>query len=226
MNTTALHETPVAMIAVKPDSALEDGEPRISANGAQNSVLKIHQHLVDISRLACQTNDELAQQQSSYKQAYLSEHRKLLEIAAAHNALTQANERLEQENVYLKQQLIPQHERNLERQKELNLEAQVLTKCLETKLLVLEKVNSDEQHKHARALEAAASLLNTQVQTIRDLKKEVEQQPTACSAGSSPSQTTLQPRRSGRLRNATSVQSTERALRSRKSPQSKVKAKK
>jgi hypothetical protein len=147
-------------------------------------------------------------------------------MAAAHKALAETNQHLEQENVYLKQQLLPRYERNLERQKELNLEAQVLTKCLETKLLILEKANGDEQHKHAKVLEAATSLLNTQFQTIRELKKEIEQQPTACNGGPSSSQATPQPRRSGRLRNATSAQSSERTLRSRKSTQSKVMAKK
>jgi hypothetical protein len=211
---------------IKPDPAIEDGRPRIAFCAAQDSVLKIHQHLVDISRLACQTNDELAQQQSSYKQAYLSEHRKLLEMTVAHKALADTNQHLEQENIYLKQQLLPQYEHNLERQKELNLEAHVLTKRLETKLLVLEKVNGDEQHKHARALEAATALLTTQVQTIRNLKKEIEQQPTACNGGLSSSEATPQPRRSGRLRNATSVPSSERTFRSRKSTQCKIKAKK
>jgi hypothetical protein len=144
----------------------------------------------------------------------------------AHKALADTNQHLEQDNIYLKQQLLPQYEHNLERQKELNFEAQVLTKCLETKLLVLEKVNGDEQQKHARALEAATALLTTQVQTIRNLKKEIEQQPIACNGGPSSSQATSQPRRSGRLRNATSVQSSERTLRSRKSTQCKMKAKK
>lgn len=100
---------------VKPDPAIKDSRPRIAFCAAQDLVLKIHQHLVDISRLACQTNDELAQQQSSYKQAYLSKHRKLLEIAVAHKALADTNQRLEQENIYLKQQLLPQYEHNLKR---------------------------------------------------------------------------------------------------------------
>ena len=211
---------------VKPDPAVQDSESHIFVCGAQDSVLKIHEHLVDISRLACQTNDELAQQQSSYKQAYLSEHRKLLEMAAAHSALTDANQRLEQENAYLKRQLIPQYERDLKRQEEMNLEAQILTKGLETKLLVLEKVSSDEQQKHARALKAATSLLNTQLQTVRELKKEIEQQSTACSATPSQIQAPSKPRRSGRLGNMASVQASERTLGSRKSAPSKMKGKK
>jgi hypothetical protein len=77
-----------------------------------------------------------------------------------------------------------------------------------------------------RALEAATSLLNTQVQTIKELKKEIKQQPTACNGGPSSSQATSQPRRSGRLRNATSGQSSERTLQSRKSTQCKMKAEK
>ncbi|KAF3030383.1 hypothetical protein E8E12_001252 [Didymella heteroderae] len=230
MSTSALHETPVATAnsktVVKPDPASQDSESRISLCDAQDSVLKIHEHLVDISRLACQTNDELAHQRSSYKQAYFSEHRKLLEMAAAHKALTDANQRLEQENGYLKQQLIPQYERDLKRQEKMNLEAQILAKGLETKLLVLEKVNSDEQQRHARALEAATGLLHTQIQKIKDLKKEIEQRPTACNATPSQIHTPSQPRRSGRLGNMTSVQASERTLRSRKSASSKVNAKK
>lgn len=72
---------------VKPEPASQDSESHIPLCDAQESVLKIHEHLVDISRLVCQKNEELAQQRSSYKQAYLSEHRKLLEMAAAYNNL-------------------------------------------------------------------------------------------------------------------------------------------
>lgn len=72
----------------------------------RDSVLKIHQHLVDISRLACQWNNKLPQEQKNYKQAYLSEHHKLLETVAAHKNLTEAHRILEREIKILKRQLV------------------------------------------------------------------------------------------------------------------------
>lgn len=51
---------------VKPEPASQNSESHIPLCDAQESVLKIHEHLVDISRLVCQKNEELAQQRSSY----------------------------------------------------------------------------------------------------------------------------------------------------------------
>lgn len=193
--------------------ASQASELSISLRGTQDAVLKIHEHLVDISRLVCQTNDELAQQQSNYKQAYLSEHRKLLEVAANQNALADANQRLEEENSYLKLQLIPQYESTLKRQGEVVVELQILVKGLETKLLVLEKVNGDEQRQHARAIESATSLLNMQIQNIKDLKREIEQRSTGCSTTPLKVQGGSQPRRSGRLTSSKAARVVEHSAR-------------
>lgn len=210
---------------MKSELVSRKGASNVPLRGAQDSVIQIHQHLVDISRLACQTNDELAQHQSSYKQAYLSEHQKLLDMTAAHNALADASSCLERENGYLKQQLILKYHSDLKRQQELSLEAQIHTRTLEAKLEVLERMGYDEQQKHTRALKVATSLLNMQTQRIEALEKEIDARSTARSAAAL-QVSTAQVRRSSRLRGATSVQPSERTLRGRKSAQLKAEAKK
>ena len=63
----------------------------------------MHQHLVDLSHLACSSYDELVKHRSGYEQAYLLECRKLQQNVAEYNALALDHKRLEQENSYYQQ---------------------------------------------------------------------------------------------------------------------------
>lgn len=204
-------------MAVRPDPADQSSKPSLSLHNTQDAILKIHEHLIDISRLICEEINKPVKQQPDYKQAYLSEHRKLLEMAAAQNALADSKQHMEKENAYLRLQLIPQYENTLKRHEEMNLEAQVLTKGLETKLSILEKVNSEEQQKHARALEAAISLLNQQIQKVRDLEQEIEYRSKPSKTASPQIRIMPQPRRSSRLANLAGFQVAGHSLHGRKS---------
>jgi hypothetical protein len=178
---------------VKSDPALWESGSHLCLCGAQNSVLKIHQHLVDISRLAWQTNNDLPQHYSEYKQAYLSEHRKLIETVSDQKVLIDTNERLEQENHYIKHQLIPRYESTFQRQEVSRLEAQVLVQSLEAKLQMLEKLSRDEQPKQTGAYKATVNLVHSQTQETAVLKKRRK------TWSNSPQIPTTQPRRSSRL---------------------------
>ncbi|KAF2818077.1 hypothetical protein CC86DRAFT_389194 [Ophiobolus disseminans] len=193
-------------IAVKPDPDMQERVLHGPQYSAQDYVLRIHQHLVDISQLACQSKDELPQYQLNYKQAYLSEHQKLVETVAAHNLLADTNQVLEKENAYLKHQLIPQYERLLERQARADLEAQ----SVEVKLETLGKASSNDQEKHLRALEAASSFLSMQTRKIAALEKDVE------ARLSSSQLPTAQLRRSSRLSGTNSLKRTLRGTKSEK----------
>jgi chorismate mutase len=205
---------------VKPDPDLWGSGSHECLCSAQHTVSKIQQHLFDISRLACQSNNELPQDYLGYKQAYLSERRKLLETVAAYKMQTDAFEKLEQENNYLKHQLIPHYESNVQRQEVTCLEAQVLMQSLEVKLQKLEKVGCDEQEKKTRAFKATTGLENTETREIAALEKDIE----TCSK--SPQIPTLHLRRSSRLRSTVDMQALKRTTRGGKRVQTEAKPKK
>ena len=85
----------------------------------------MHQHLVDLSHLACSSYDELVKHRSGYEQAYLLECRKLQQNVAEYNALALAldHKRLEQENSYYQQQLLPHYHHLFCRQEQETQEA-------------------------------------------------------------------------------------------------------
>lgn len=208
---------------MKPDPDGWDVGPSESRNHhshAQDPLLGIHQHLVDISRLACQSNDELTRYQSCYEQAYRSEHQKLPEMIAAYNALAGEKQGLEEENRYLKRQLMPQYERVLKRQEQEIKEMQIHSKSLEAVIQDMQKMSGEEQQKHVKAIETATNSLRTQSRRIKALEKKIQKNLNP------PQALSVSPlRRSSRLGGEASMQTPTRTLTTQKSNQTKAKTK-
>jgi hypothetical protein len=104
----------------------------------------MHQHLVDLSHLACSSYDELVKHRSGYEQAYLLECRKLQQNVAEYNALALDHKRLEQENSYYQQQLLPHYHHLFYRQEQETQEARKQTGSSEARSRELEKKSIEQ----------------------------------------------------------------------------------
>jgi hypothetical protein len=131
---------------------------------AQESLTKMHQHLVDISR-----------HQSAYEQAYLSERQKLLKVVTDYNALAIANERMAQDDKYCKQELLPRYDCLLYNKEQEMQRMRKEIRDSDNKLLEYETNRRAEEEERMIAVETMASLLETRDQKIRELEARVKE---------------------------------------------------
>ncbi|KAF3031695.1 hypothetical protein E8E12_001959 [Didymella heteroderae] len=170
---------------------------------SQDLLLGMQQHPIDIPHVLCQ---------SSCKQGCCYVHCKLLRMTAAYNRANSEKQAFEQENEFLRRELLPQHERVLQLHKREIHEVQERAKFLEAMILKLQKTSSEQQKKHAKAIKTATDLARTQSQKIRALEVRVAKQPVAAEASGPQAlqaAPALQPRRSSRLKARAILQASE-----------------
>jgi hypothetical protein len=201
-------------------------------SNVQEPLVKMHKHLVDISHLARKSYDELMRHHSGYEQAYLSERSKLMHNVAAYEALALEKERLDQENQYCKQQLLPEYDRLFRRQEQEIQETQKEVRDSQARNWEIEKKNHDEAEIHKSIVDTMAGLLRVKDQRIEELESEVKERKAKAlelSSTSCPSSDRLQPLRTGKRQRSSKLEqdtSTQRhgdpAKRSRKCKQTKL----
>ena len=186
----------------------------------------MHQHLVDLSHLACSSYDELVKHRSGYEQAYLLECRKLQQNVAEYNALALAldHKRLEQENSYYQQQLLPHYHHLFCRQEQETQEARKQAGSFEARSRELEKKSIEQAEEHKRTTDAAIELLRTQGEKVEELESRIEELSTLNQAPSARLQSpnTRKRQRPSKPGGESSVQAGEPARRSQRCKQSKL----
>ena len=184
----------------------------------------MHQHLVDISHLACTSHNELVKHRSEYKQAYLLECRKLQQQVAEYNALALNYRRLEQENRYCQQQLLPHYNHLFQRQEQEIQEAKKQAGSFEARSRELEEKSSEEAEEHKRTMDAAIELLRTQGEKIEELENKTKE---LSALNRAPLDLLQSPgarkrQRQSKPEGRSSVQASEPARRSRRCKQTKM----
>jgi hypothetical protein len=184
----------------------------------------MHQHLVDLSHLACSSYDELVKHRSGYEQAYVLECRKLQQNVAEYNALALDHKRLEQENSYYQQQLLPHYHHLFYRQEQETQEARKQAGSSEARSRELEKKSIEQAEEHKRTTDAAIELLRTQGEKVEELESRIEELSTLNQAPSARLQSpnTRKRQRSSKPGGESSVQAGEPARRSQRCKQSKL----
>ena len=142
---------------------------------AQDPIVKIHSHLVDIAHLARKSYDELQRHQSTYEQLYISERSKLLHNVEEYKAIGLENQRLEQENRYYNHQVLPEYELLFHQKDQLLLESQKQAESLEVRNLDLEKIRATESDEHKRTMDAMTELLDAQDEKIERLETQIKE---------------------------------------------------
>ena len=184
----------------------------------------MHQHLVDISHLACSSYDELVKHRSGYEQAYLLECQKLRQNVAEYHALALDHKRLEQENGYYQQQLLPHYHHLFHRQEQETQEARKQAGSFEAKSRELEKKSVEQAEEHKMAMDAAIELLRTQGEKIEELENRVKELSAPSEAPSTrlQSPSTRKRQRSSKPEGGSSVEAGEPVRRSQRFKQSKL----
>jgi hypothetical protein len=170
-------------------------------SNVQELLVKMHKHLVDISHLARKSYDELMRHHSGYEQAYLSERSKLMHNVTAYKTLELEKEKLDQENQYGKQQLLPEYDRLFRRQGQEIEETQKEIRESQARSREIEKKNHDEAERHKSIVDKLAELLQAKDQRIEELESEAKERKAKAvepSSTSCPSSDHPQPLRTGK----------------------------
>jgi AraC-like DNA-binding protein len=133
---------------VKPDAYEQPPLPL----DPREPLVRAHSHLIEISHLARQCYDEMFEHRLMYEQAYVTEQAKLAQSVAICKGLEAEIERLNQENRYYRQQLVPDYER-------LITSLRVENTDFEARCRAREEKSCEELEEHRKATEAMIELL-------------------------------------------------------------------
>lgn len=122
-------------------------------------------HLAHISHLASQCSREILEHESRYKQAYTAENTKLAQSVETCKALELHIDRLNRENRYFRDTLIPDYDRLVSRMTVEIMELQKQKEDQEKKSLV-------EKEEHRVATEAMIELLAESNERLENLEAE------------------------------------------------------